>query len=126
MSPVKKYEEHIADICFKHDIVVGTHSSGGRAFKKSRRINIRPIKSSITYAVALHEIGHILGPDQSKTRLEKEAGAWLWAKANATEWTEPMQKKMVQCLKSYARWSERHMTMKAPPKDHAFWTLQNG
>ena len=59
------YAAHIARICKIEDIEVRSHSSGGRAWRKKRLIAIRPVKSAVTYAIALHEIGHILGPRQN-------------------------------------------------------------
>ena len=38
------YAAHIARICKIEDIEVGHHSSGGRAWRRKRRINIRPLK----------------------------------------------------------------------------------
>ena len=54
---------------------------------------------------------HILGK-RGSFRLEKEQFAWEWAKANALEWTDVIQKKMDKCLGSYERWAKRHKTMR--------------
>ena len=71
--------EHIARICKIEDINVERSSRNGRAWRGMRAIEIPPVKSEITYALALHEIGHILNKRQSGTRLDKEVGAWEWA-----------------------------------------------
>ena len=42
-----------------------------RASRSARRVAIRPVRSSVTYAIALHEIGHILAT-QGYGRLERE------------------------------------------------------
>ena len=55
------YAEHIDQICLKNEIVVGKHSSGGRSWRKKRHMNIREVKTGITYAVALHEAGIFWG-----------------------------------------------------------------
>ena len=120
--------EHIDELCTDHGITVGAHSRGGRAWKRGKRIDIKPVKTGITYAVALHELGHILGPWQSKPRLYSEAGAWVWAKDNAKEWTPQMEAKMAKCLHSYFAWAtnRQHRTSgrpRFPERDHAFWEL---
>jgi len=122
---------HIDELCREHNIKVGSHSSGGRAYRKKRYIKIRPVKSSITYATALHEIGHVLGKQQSKPRLYSEAMAWVWAKQNARVWTKTMQKDMIKSLKSYYDWAKRKHARgvknapRWPEPDHPFWTLTN-
>jgi len=124
-----KYAEHVALLCKNNEISVSSHSSGGRAWRKGKSIQIREVKSAITYAVALHEIGHVLGPDQSKPRLFSEAGAWKWAKENCLEWTDTMDNKMRKSLQSYLTWAEKKHARKVrnaptiPPEDHYFWSL---
>lgn len=80
MTSATEMEGHIKELCAAHQVEVGSHSRGGRAFRKTRRVDIRPVKSAVTYAVALHEIGHILGKNQTRSCLERETGAWQWAK----------------------------------------------
>lgn len=124
MSDVRVMSEHIDYICRRNQVRVGQHSRGGNASRRGRFINIRPIKSSVTYAVALHELGHVLGPWQSKPRLYKEAGAWKWALENALCWTPVMQKTMVRALTSYLHWQERRQKyVRLPEADHDFWRL---
>ena len=121
---------HIEDLCETFEIAVGSHASGGRAWRKTKVIKIRPVKSAVTYAVALHEIGHVVGTMQSGTRLIKETGAWLWARGAALCWTPVMHEAMVKRLRSYLRWAthpqrqaRRHGKPAIPPKDHALWSL---
>ena len=113
-----KYAAHIDRICKIESISIESHSTGGRAYRRSRRIKIRPVKTAITYAVALHEIGHILGPRQSGTRLDKEVGAWEWAEKNAIEWTAAMAAKRAKSLQSYLKWAARSSQAKQPSADH--------
>ena len=118
-----KYAAHIARICKIESISIEGHSTGGRAYRKSRRIKIRPVKTAITYAVALHEIGHILGPRQSGTRLDQEVGAWEWAEKHAIEWTAAMSAKRAKCLQSYLNKAARSSRMKQPGADHPIHAL---
>jgi CRISPR/Cas system-associated endonuclease Cas3-HD len=119
------YAAHIARICKIEDIAVESHSSGGRAYRQSRRIKIRQVKTAITYAVALHEIGHILGPRQTgkNTRLDKEVGAWEWAEQHALEWTEAMSAKRAKCLQSYLAKAARSPHMKRPTAEHPIFAM---
>ena len=112
------YAAHITRLCKIEDITVESHSRGGRAYRRKRLIKMRPVKSDITYAVALHEIGHILGPRQSGTRLDKEVGAWEWAEQHALEWTAAMSEKRAICLRSYLAKAARSPHMRQAPADH--------
>src|SRR5262245_46798119 len=47
-----------------------------------------PVRGQVTYAIALHELGHALArqvnhPDD----IVRERGAWEWARDNAIVWT---------------------------------------
>lgn len=117
---------HIAQLAKLHAIEIAPRASyGGRAFKRTRRVCLRPIRSQVTYAVALHEIGHVAGR-QPRTRLDREAAAWIWARSNAIFWTDAMQAKMMDCLRSYARKAERKMLRGTPMADsRIFYALLN-
>ena len=106
----KQMAAHIDELTAEHGITVGDHSRGGRAWRKSKRINIRPVKTAITYAVALHEIGHVVGPKQSGRRLERELAAWQWARQNAKAWSPAMTAKAAKGLNSYINRYRRHKT----------------
>lgn len=80
----------------------------------SRTAHILAVTDEITYAIAMHELGHILGPMQGyhdreatpfnprrETFSDGEIGAWLWAKANTEYWLVGMQGVMQACLDSY-------------------------
>jgi hypothetical protein len=114
---------HVETICRDEGIRVLPHSRGGRASREHRIIAIRPVKSAITYAVALHELGHVLGPWQSQPRLHAEAGAWKWAKEVAHVWTPVMEEKMSRSLHTYVLWAERRRGVKMPDEGHEFWAL---
>lgn len=115
--------KHIEELCAVHQIQIGNHSRGGKAFRKVRRIDIRPVKSAVTYAVALHEIGHLLGKQQSRSCLEREVGAWQWAKEAALCWDSRMEEQMRLCLVSYYRAACRRKRMVMPGPDHDFWRM---
>ena len=73
------------------------------AIPSRRHITIRPTKNTGYYVSALHEIGHILGDNQSRnnTTKEKEIGAWIWAMLSAIVWTETADRVMARALRSY-------------------------
>jgi len=83
--------QHIRDLCARHDIrVVWLHRTAQSYSIRKRdgaanEIGIVPVRSAISYAVALHEIGHIIGRKQtSHTAVGiRERWAWKWAQENA-------------------------------------------
>jgi hypothetical protein len=58
-----------------------------------------PNFGQLSYATALHELGHFHDPDRIQPGCEVRA--WKWAKANALTWTPVMDKFCLTCLKSY-------------------------
>ena len=89
----------------------------GMAHTNRYKIILRePVCSLETYAVGLHEMGHIVdrvdvGDDAdllnimlfgpSERVLKSEMNAWRWAKNNALWWRKPMQDIMVWSLSTY-------------------------
>lgn len=119
---------HIDSLCKQHEIQVFGHSRGGRAYKTLRQIHIRPVKSHITYFIALHEIGHIVHPPAGHgsglPRLEKEYHAWDWAVDNALiDPSEVVMNMIRRCLNSYLAKAKRTVRMKVPAPDHPFWEM---
>lgn len=143
---------HVERLAERHGLDVGSHSSGGRAWRRTRRVAYRPVKSTITYAVALHEIGHVVGRGRSAPRLEREANAWAWALRNTLSGTvdATFRAEVMRSLDSYHRWAERRRDRAVtsfvergevrrgdpgwiasallgcpslPPDDHQFWHL---
>lgn len=120
---VSAYREHVERLCADNGIALEFAGRSGRAWRKTRRIRTPEIRSAVTYAIALHEIGHILGDGQNGRRLDKEVGAWLWAKANAIEWRKPMKRTLKTRLASYLRWCQRRRGAWIPPVNHPAWKL---
>jgi hypothetical protein len=91
-------------------------------------MRIAPVKGQVTYFVALHEIGHLVGKGRSGTRLEKEAAAWRWAIEHAIiAPTDATRRSMGRRLRSYVRWAElrqhRRRPPVIPPASSSFWAL---
>ena len=125
---------HITQLCAAHGIKRENGSGCGRAFQRGRgpartlHIRIPPIKGQVTYFVALHEIGHLVGPGRSGRRLEKEAAAWRWAiEHSIVSPTDATRRRIGRRLRSYVRWAEHHQRRRQPPVIPApsspFWAL---
>ena len=102
---------------------------GGVAYAREKRIRIRPVKSSVTYAIALHELGHCaVGMISPKVgRLSEEGAAWKWAMDNANDWTDTMDRKARRSVTNYVR-NYRHRECRGrkvrwPEQDDFVWTL---
>ena len=92
---VERMRRHVLDLSIAHAIQVSwcVRPSKAYAVKESREICIAPIRSAISYATALHEIGHVCGQHQASPHsLIREAAAWRWARANALTWNYGMEK----------------------------------
>ena len=105
MISVADMVDHVKSLCRSHEIAIRwcLRSMQAHALRECDEITIAPIKSVVTYAVALHEIGHILGRyQQSSDTMVRERRAWQWAKRNALIWTPRMALCAADSLQWYA------------------------
>ena len=91
-------------------------------------IRVPLVRGQVSYFVALHEIGHLVGPGRSGRGLEKEASAWRWALATAiVEPSETCRRRLGRRLRSYVRWAELRQHRRRPPvlpePSSHFWAL---
>ena len=109
---VAQMRAHIRHLCEANRIEINFSRHASASYRSDRNhgavlapeIWIRPVRSPRAYAVALHEIGHILGRHQrSQAVLVREHWAWHWAKRHAPDWTPAMQRHADWCLESYKR-----------------------
>lgn len=126
---VERAQAHIVELCEAHDIVIGS-STRGRATRgqDGHAIAIPPVRGQVTYFLALHEIGHLIGPGRSGHRLEKEANAWAYALDVALWKPTPATRRAIQRrLWSYLSWAFERQHRKHPPQfpdaKHIFWKL---
>ena len=132
MSPAD-LDSHVDELCELHGIVrlsgsrgrAEVHRQNGR---RAVAIRIPPIRGQVTYFVALHEIGHLIGPGRSGTRLEKEAAAWRFALREArVAPTDASRRRIGRRLRSYVTWAElrqhRRRPPVLPPRESPFWAL---
>ena len=99
---------HVQELCAVNHITVSYQSLDAEvpnyyANPRKKHIHIRPTKNTGYYVSALHEIGHILGDNQTynNTVKEREIGAWIWAMLNAKVWTDTADRVMSRALLSY-------------------------
>jgi hypothetical protein len=119
MMSIKDLHQHIVALCDEHEIMISWLKRPKRGWAKrsvfaesfckrpSRdwatpampvtpwfdEIGIAPVRSTISYAIALHELGHILGRhQQSENLMVRERWAWIWARAHALRWTAAMDR----------------------------------
>jgi hypothetical protein len=103
---VNAMRQHILNVCRQFEVQIEWRGSsrGGWAVHEFELVSIAPIKSAVTYAVALHEIGHVLGRHQrSRSRTVRERWAWDWARRHAITWTPAMERTMRRSLDWYER-----------------------
>jgi hypothetical protein len=128
---VELMEAHIEDLCREYDIELGGASSRGRAIRwrgGRLEISIPPIRGQVSYFIALHEVGHLVGKGRSAPRLESEANAWLFALEHSVVEPTPATKRSIsRRLNGYLAWARNRQHRRIPPRiparDHAFWAL---
>jgi hypothetical protein len=124
-------EAHVAELCEQHGIALAGASRRGRAtrWRGGRlEISIPEIRGQVSYFIALHEIGHLVGRGRSAPRLESEANAWLWALDHAVvEPTPATLRSISRRLRGYLDWAKsrqyRRVPPRIPPRGHPFWSL---
>ena len=132
MSPAV-LDRHVDELCERHGIVRLSGSRGRaevhrRNGRRTIAIRIQPVRGQVTYFVALHEIGHLIGPGRSGPRLEKEAAAWRFALGEArVEPTDACRRRIGKRLRSYVTWAELRQYRRRPPvipePESPFWLL---
>ena len=128
-----KYAQHVAELLKTHKLRVEWLDKGDSYLDvgvfTGKKLLLLPVTNARTYAMALHEIGHVVSGTLSQPVLWKEAEAWAWAKQHAFRWTKSMQTCLRVSLRSYvvralADYEQaKPAQMLVPAKDHVFWTL---
>lgn len=101
MMSANDLNAHALSFCEAHNIAVYwvKRPSQAHALRDLEVVHIAPIKSTVSYATAMHEIGHILGRYQlSNHVLVRERWAWERARTNARCWTPPMERCAISLL----------------------------
>lgn len=106
-------EQHIQTIAESEGVEV-IHRGSGRACRSQRWVSITPVRGQVSYLVALHELGHVLGPNPP-LRLSQEAAAWKWALDNTiVEPTTASYRSILRRLDSYLGRAQRWKNMQIP------------
>ncbi|HET9120281.1 MAG TPA: hypothetical protein VFN72_07080 [Solirubrobacterales bacterium] len=124
-------EAHVEQLCRENGIQLAGASSRGRAIRwrgGKLEISIPPIRGQVSYFIALHEIGHLVGRGRSAPRLESEANAWIFALENSVVQPTPATLRSIsRRLRGYLAWARnrqyRRVPPRIPPRDHPFWSL---
>jgi hypothetical protein len=124
-------EAHVEQLCRENGIQLAGASSRGRAIRwrgGKLEISIPPIRGQVSYFIALHEIGHLVGRGRSAPRLESEANAWIFALENSVVKPTPATLRSIsRRLHGYLAWARnrqyRRVPPRIPPRDHPFWSL---
>jgi len=109
---ISRMVQHVLEIAARHRIMIHWRNDyHAEALSECMEVWLPRIRSSITYATALHELGHCLGRYQaSRSVMVVERWAWRWAKENALVWTDTMERRMNENLAWYqarAPWPPR-------------------
>jgi hypothetical protein len=137
---VAQMRDHVERVVKKHDIVVRhvTRIRRSRCFPWDGApplMQFPVVRSAITYAVALHELGHYLGEHVDHPDcIVRERAAWQWARTNALVWTTGMERCVTWSLSSYERdlcaacpWrpqEEKEPNEWAEAEQKEFWTRE--
>lgn len=113
----------VEDARFKPEEAVGV---GGL-----RVVLMTVIADETTYAIALHEIGHLASPtgivrhvcagDRGNLMRVEEAAAWAWARHYALEWTPVMEAVAQWAEGTYERVGRRPAAPPAPAAPKINW-----
>jgi len=141
MKMKMSYEAHIAELARTGRVLIDVrpelppHGGVARVLTVGadaipvRGVQIHPVIDETTYCVALHELGHWcavggmvvtpagLTPFQMQChKMDQEDAAWQWARANAMEWTPPMEAVYVWARETYRRAVVEKYKEQLPPK----------
>jgi hypothetical protein len=93
----------------RRDGIRGAQTLWREGHRELLEIVVPKVKSAWSYAVALHELGHICGRYQHSRRvMVRERWAWIWAKQNALIWTLDMEMRAGEALAWYAARQQKY------------------
>lgn len=132
---------HVRQLCEEHSIAIRLRSGSytrATASASLRMIWIPEVRSPISYAKALHEIGHVVlrhTNDRDRNVLTREGEAWQWARDHALIWTDTMEERACRWATSYVegmrrriergdkQWKRRPLGY--PPANDPIWRFSN-
>jgi hypothetical protein len=113
---IRSLNDHAIDLVMSRSLEVVCSGVGGRACasQDNRSITVPPVTDESSYAVFLHEFGHVASPEgdsrqfrhqvteDSLIAIGGEVGAWRDAVTRAKWWTPVMQARLAKSLGSYS------------------------
>ena len=138
---VSKFDmrRHVRELCAAYSIGIQIRNyPRATASAQWRMIWIPEVRSEVTYAKALHEIGHVVCGhvfDTNVNILTREGEAWEWARDNAIIWTPRMDEKACKWATTYVvnmairmrrgnkQW--KHRPVAFPPANDPIWKFTN-
>jgi hypothetical protein len=98
------YRRYVQNVCRKYGIKLfqnATDILDCVAYSKARIVYTLPITNAFTFAIALHEVGHILSKYE-RVRVQDELNAWIIARKLAGKyWNRKMLAVMKDCYLSH-------------------------
>ena len=137
MTSAAALEDHFYSLTAKNKVLVlpcfpglfpkgEQHGLQGTSCRQDRLVFIPRILSVRSYLVAMHELGHVLGPWQGGRTLIAEAGAWKWAREHAAAWGKAGDQIMHRGLMSHLLVASLTQggarPTKIPERSHYFWS----
>jgi hypothetical protein len=116
---VHAYREHVVALCQKLSVkstYAVTYFGQAYAWGTLKEVELRPINSEFSYAIALHELGHCARPcEKSHVRVTMgkhketccvrcELAAWRWAIDHAIRWDKDSHEALCHGLTSYRKY----------------------
>lgn len=103
---VAALQEQVNNLCNQNGIRIYKTPTLFNAASDSegKRVRIPEVRSTASYAVCLHEIGHNVLNHTNKVLEEvvsNEIAAWNWAKQNALVWTDEMEDLKINALTTH-------------------------
>lgn len=127
-TPDSAEARHIKALAIKHSIDISWLSERDTidkigAVRASRSVRIPRIIPGETgrYAIALHEIGHVVGPYR-RGRLSREIAAWRWAIEHSDRWSRAMSHTLWHGVVSHVR-GHAQDTCRIPGARDPVWEL---
>lgn len=131
------YDEHIEKLLRVHEIheyrVESIDLARATVNGIWRTIHIPKVTDSLTYIVALHEIGHILTHRENAGKLVRESRAWEWAIDNIECDVDPeVWKEAYRSLFNYISqvfhairkgWQDLYRGCNMPPQESIVWMI---
>ena len=123
-SHLRDLNEHAIELATRLRIQVTARqfAGGGCAHHGTRAIECPPVTNESSYAVFLHEVGHLESPQGDSRQYRHsvsdvagrpgliaiggECGAWRWAMRAAKMWTREMHGAMSDAMRFYASYAD--------------------